>query len=111
MLKRAEERRRLTKLDVEFLDLPGEKIPLPDASVDTIVSTFNLCTIPGVADAIRGLARVIRPGGQFLFFEHGLFEGGEAWQVVCSRPASGSERSTIHPLLHSKCASYRSAAQ
>jgi SAM-dependent methyltransferase len=72
MLKRAEEQRRLTKLDVEFLDLPGEKIPLHDASVDTIASTFNLCTIPGVADAIRGLARVIRPGGQFLFFEHGL---------------------------------------
>ena len=72
MLKRAEEQRRLTKLDVEFLDRPGEKIPLHDASVDTIASTFNLCTIPGVADAIRGLARVIRPGGQFLFFEHGL---------------------------------------
>jgi ubiquinone/menaquinone biosynthesis C-methylase UbiE len=47
--------------------------------VDTIVSTFTLCTISGVADAVRGLARVVRPGGQFLFFEHGLFEGGAAW--------------------------------
>jgi len=72
MVERAGNQRRQTELDVEFLDLPGERIPLPDASVDTVVSTFTLCTIPGVEDAIRGIARVLRPGGQFLFFEHGL---------------------------------------
>jgi ubiquinone/menaquinone biosynthesis C-methylase UbiE len=72
MLVRAENQRRWTKLDIEFLDLPAEQIPLPDGSVDSVVSTFTLCTIPGVADAIRGIARVLRPGGQFLFFEHGL---------------------------------------
>lgn len=72
MVERAGNQSRQTELDVEFLDLPGERIPLPDASVDTVVSTFTLCTIPGVADAIRGIARVLRPGGQFLFFEHGL---------------------------------------
>jgi SAM-dependent methyltransferase len=72
MVRRAQNQRRRTELDVEFLDLPGERIPLPEASVDTVVSTFTLCTIPGVADAIRGIARVLRPGGQFLFFEHGL---------------------------------------
>lgn len=48
---------------------------MPDACVDTVVSTFTLCTIPGVADAIRGIGRVLRPGGQFLFFEHGLSPG------------------------------------
>src|SRR5262249_39981186 len=72
MVKRAENQRRLMRLNVEFLDLPGDQIPLPDASVDTVVSTFTLCTIPGVADAIRGISRVLKPGGQFLFFEHGL---------------------------------------
>ena len=70
MIRLAEQRR--TELNVEFLDLPGERIPLGDGSVDTVVSTFTLCTIPGVADAIRGIGRVLRPGGQFLFFEHGL---------------------------------------
>ena len=72
MVMRAEKALRQTKLDVEFLDLPGEQIPLREASVDTVVSTFTLCTIPGVAAAIRGIGRVLRPGGQFLFFEHGL---------------------------------------
>jgi ubiquinone/menaquinone biosynthesis C-methylase UbiE len=72
MVLLAENERRQTKLDIQFLDLPGEQIPLPDGSVDTVVSTFTLGTIPGVADAIRGIARVLRPGGRFLFFEHGL---------------------------------------
>jgi len=72
MIRRAEEQRRRTKLDIEFLDLPGESIPLADDSVDTVVSTFTLCTIPGVVDAIHGIARVLKPGGQFIFFEHGL---------------------------------------
>jgi ubiquinone/menaquinone biosynthesis C-methylase UbiE len=52
--------------------LPGERIPLPDKSVDTVVSTFTLCTIPGVTDAISGLKRVLKPNGKFIFFEHGL---------------------------------------
>ena len=72
MAERAENECRRTKLDVEFLGLPGEQIPLADASVDTVVSTFTLCTIPGVADAIRGIGRVLKPSGQFFFFEHGL---------------------------------------
>ena len=82
MILRADQQRRRTKLDVEFLDLPGERIPLPDASVDTVVSTFTLCTIPGVVDAILGIGRVLKPGGQFIFFEHGLSPdaGVRRWQ-------------------------------
>jgi ubiquinone/menaquinone biosynthesis C-methylase UbiE len=72
MIRRAQEQRRRTKIDIEFLDLPGERIPLADDSVDTVVSTFTLCTIPGVVDAIQSIARVLKPGGQFIFFEHGL---------------------------------------
>jgi ubiquinone/menaquinone biosynthesis C-methylase UbiE len=72
MMGNADKQRRRTRLNVEFLDLPGERIPLPETSVDTVVSTFTLCTIPGVVEAIRGIARVLRPKGQFIFFEHGL---------------------------------------
>jgi len=72
MLRKAEEQRRRARLDIEFLDLPGERIPLADASVDTVVSTFTLCTIPGVLEAIQSVGRVLKPGGKFIFFEHGL---------------------------------------
>jgi ubiquinone/menaquinone biosynthesis C-methylase UbiE len=72
MIRRAEAQGRATQLNIEFLDLPGERIPLAESSVDTVVSTFTLCTIPGVVDAIQGIARVLKPGGNFIFFEHGL---------------------------------------
>jgi len=72
MMRLAEEQRRRVELDVEFLGLPGERIPLADSTIDTVVSTFTLCTIPGVLEAIRGMARVLRSGGKLIFFEHGL---------------------------------------
>jgi SAM-dependent methyltransferase len=72
MIRLAEQNRQRTKVNIEFLDLPGERIPLGDSSVDTVVSTFTLCTIPGVVDAIRGVRRVLKPNGKFIFFEHGL---------------------------------------
>jgi SAM-dependent methyltransferase len=72
MVRLAERRRPESGLEVEFLGLPGERIPLPDGAVDTAVSTFTLCTIPGVGDALREVARILKPGGQLLFIEHGL---------------------------------------
>jgi ubiquinone/menaquinone biosynthesis C-methylase UbiE len=82
MVRRAEKLGRQSKLDIQFLDLPGERIPLPANSVDTVVSTFTLCTIPGVVDAIQGVGRVLKPGGKFIFFEHGLSpdSGVRRWQ-------------------------------
>ncbi len=71
MIRLAQQQCRGTRIDVEFLGLPGERIPLPDAAVDTVVSTFTLCTIPGVGEALRELARVLKPGGRLIFFEHG----------------------------------------
>jgi ubiquinone/menaquinone biosynthesis C-methylase UbiE len=71
MIRLAERQRRQTELDIAFLSFPGEDIPLEDSTVDTVVSTFTLCTIPGVEQAIRGIRRVLRPSGNFIFFEHG----------------------------------------
>jgi SAM-dependent methyltransferase len=71
MIRLAERQRRRTSLDVDFLDLPGEAIPLEAGTVDTVVSTFTLCTIPGVEEALRGARRVLKPDGQLIFFEHG----------------------------------------
>ena len=72
MRRLADRERGRTSLDVEFLGLPGERIPLDDGVIDTVVSTFTLCTIPGVMETLAGVRRVLRPAGQFLFFEHGL---------------------------------------
>jgi ubiquinone/menaquinone biosynthesis C-methylase UbiE len=72
MIRLAERQQRKTKLNVEYLELPGERIPLEDETIDTVVSTFTLCTIPDIAAAIRGITRVLRPDGQLIFFELGL---------------------------------------
>jgi ubiquinone/menaquinone biosynthesis C-methylase UbiE len=71
MVRRARQQER-SELDVEFLDLPGERIPLADSAIDTVVSTFTFCTIPGVVEAIQGIRRVLKPDGRMIFFEHGI---------------------------------------
>lgn len=58
-------------IDIEFIDLPGEKIPLDANSVDTVLVTYTLCTIPNVAAALEGMRRVLKPGGTLLYCEHG----------------------------------------
>lgn len=65
-IRLSERQAQRTKLNIENLDLPGERIPLEDETVDTVVSTFTLCTIPGIEEAIRGNSRVLRPDGRLI---------------------------------------------
>ena len=56
---------------VEFIEGSAEAIPLQDASVDTVVTTWTLCSIPDALRALRDMRRVLRTGGRLLFVEHG----------------------------------------
>ena len=58
-------------LPVELLEGSAEAIPPEDKSVDTVVTTWTLCTIPDAMRALGEMRRVLRPSGQLLFVEHG----------------------------------------
>ena len=77
-----------SEIDVEFIDLPGEEIPLDDASVDTVLITYTLCTIPDALTALEGMRRVLKPGGHLIFCEHGAApdENVSAWQNRLNAP-------------------------
>jgi ubiquinone/menaquinone biosynthesis C-methylase UbiE len=72
MLRLAVMQRRRAPVEIEFLILPGERIPLEDASVDTVVSTFTLCTIPALEEALKGIERVLKTNGLLIFLENTL---------------------------------------
>jgi ubiquinone/menaquinone biosynthesis C-methylase UbiE len=71
MRRKAAPRAASSGLDVEFIDLPGEEIPLDPDSVDTVLVTYSLCTIPDAVAALEGMRRVLKPGGRLLYCEHG----------------------------------------
>ena len=56
---------------VDFVGRAAEDIPLDDRSVDTVLTTWTLCTIPEIHQALGEMRRVLRPGGQLVFIEHG----------------------------------------
>lgn len=78
----ARERIALAGLQVELVGLSAEKIPMADASFDTVVITYTLCTIPDPVSALLEMRRVLAPHGKLLFCEHGRAPDVtvQAWQ-------------------------------
>ncbi len=77
-------------LDVEFIDLPGEELDLDARSIDTVLVTYTLCTIPDPLKALTAMRRVLKPDGCVLYCEHGLApdEGVSRWQNRLNKPWS-----------------------
>jgi ubiquinone/menaquinone biosynthesis C-methylase UbiE len=78
----AQQRAKTAGITIASHVLSGEQLPMADHSFDSVVSTWTLCSIPDVARAIAEIHRVLKPGGQFLFIEHGLsnIPAVQVWQ-------------------------------
>jgi len=82
-LQRIARKRLPAGIQIEFLPQSAEEqLPLADASIDTIVMTWTLCSIANPTKALEQMARVMKPGGQFMFLEHGRApdSGVVSWQ-------------------------------
>ena len=60
------------RFEVTLLEASAESLPADDASFDTVIVTYSLCSIPDVRRALREARRVLRPSGTLRFIEHGL---------------------------------------
>ncbi len=69
-------------LAVDFIVGGAEKMDLPNDSVDTVLVTYTMCTIPDALSANKEMLRVLKPGGRLIFCEHGLAPdvGVSKWQ-------------------------------
>ena len=67
----ARRRARDSRLPVEFIAGSGERIPMEDETVDAVVTTWTLCSIPDPVTALTEMKRVLNPGGRLIFIEHG----------------------------------------
>ncbi len=88
MLKYARRKAGSLPFAVEYLALEGERIPLERQSVDTVLVTYTLCTIPDVLTALAGMRRVLKHGGRLIFCEHGRApdEAVRRWQRRLNPP-------------------------
>jgi len=85
---RLEQRLRRSGRLARLAAAPAEQLPFADHSVDTVVSTFVLCTVEDPELALREIVRVLRPDGQFLFLEHVRSHSARlaAWQDRLAEP-------------------------
>jgi ubiquinone/menaquinone biosynthesis C-methylase UbiE len=73
LMKMAEQKAARLPFQVRLTAISGEKIPLENKSVDTVLVTYTLCSIPDVSKALKEMHRVLKPNGRLLFCEHGRF--------------------------------------
>jgi ubiquinone/menaquinone biosynthesis C-methylase UbiE len=71
LLAMAKRNASVAPTSTEFVEGSAEAIPLDDASVDTVVTTWTLCSIPDARRALSEMRRVLKPSGRLLFVEHG----------------------------------------
>ncbi|MBD2196268.1 MULTISPECIES: class I SAM-dependent methyltransferase [Calothrix] len=80
--KLAQKRIQSSHIQVDNRVLNSENLPMADNTFDSVVSTFCLCSIANVSQAIHEIYRVLKPGGRYFFLEHGLSDEAniQVWQ-------------------------------
>jgi ubiquinone/menaquinone biosynthesis C-methylase UbiE len=80
--KIAQKRIQASNITVDRRVLNGENLPMADNTFDSVVSTWTLCSIAKVEQALQEIHRVLKPGGKFFFIEHGLSQEPQiqTWQ-------------------------------
>ncbi|PMB27147.1 class I SAM-dependent methyltransferase [Fischerella thermalis] len=68
----AQKRIQASSITVDHHILSGENLPMADHTFNSVVSTWTLCSIENVEQALKEIYRVLKPGGRFFFIEHGL---------------------------------------
>ena len=86
-------------LEIELRPDPADAMQVADASVDAVVSTLVLCSVPDVGGTLREVHRVLRPGGRFVFLEHVAAERGTWLRRAqrIARPAWRALNDNCHP--------------
>ena len=88
MRRRLAGRLERSGLRARLVDAPAERLPFPDGSIDTVVSTFVLCTVDAPDLALQEIVRVLKPDGELLFIEHVRSDSPRlaAWQDRLANP-------------------------
>lgn len=105
LIRMAERSAHRSSVRVQFIEASAEAIPLDDNSIDTVVMTWTLCSIPDAQQSLVEMRRVLKPDGQLLFVEHGQApeESVRKWQnwltPIWKRIAGGCHLNRPVPML------------
>ncbi len=73
MLERARRKLQELALSIDLHQAPAEELPFEDSSFDTVITTFVLCTVQDLQRSLHEIRRVLKPSGQYRFYEHVRF--------------------------------------
>ena len=71
LLKKAKKNAEFNDIKLNIYQIKAEELPFDDRSFDTVISTYTMCSIPGLGKAMSEINRVMKPDAKFLFSEHG----------------------------------------